>query len=107
MAVLQLTASSIRRLKDELRPDVKLAILFNSTTVYLPQVRDALCLRQGWRECRLRSRSALLEKSKGAQDFRKVKVRKQLPITFGRREYGQDARCGQDQTCTRSRMDGG
>jgi wyosine [tRNA(Phe)-imidazoG37] synthetase (radical SAM superfamily) len=34
--------SGVRRLRDELRPDVKLAILSNSTAAHLPHVRDAL-----------------------------------------------------------------
>jgi wyosine [tRNA(Phe)-imidazoG37] synthetase (radical SAM superfamily) len=37
-------ASAVRRLRDELRPDVKLAILSNSTTVHLPHIREALSL---------------------------------------------------------------
>lgn len=35
-------APAVRRLRDTLRPDVKLAILSNSTTVHLPHVREAL-----------------------------------------------------------------
>lgn len=35
-------APAVRRLRDELRPAVRLAILSNSTTAHLPQVRDAL-----------------------------------------------------------------
>ena len=37
-------AAASRRLRDELRPEVKLAILSNSTTVHLPHVREALAL---------------------------------------------------------------
>lgn len=37
-------AATVRRLRDALRPDVKLAILSNSTTVHLPHIRRALCL---------------------------------------------------------------
>jgi wyosine [tRNA(Phe)-imidazoG37] synthetase (radical SAM superfamily) len=37
-------AAAVRCLRDELRPDVKLAILSNSTTVHLPHVREALAL---------------------------------------------------------------
>jgi wyosine [tRNA(Phe)-imidazoG37] synthetase (radical SAM superfamily) len=36
--------AGVRRLRDELRPDVKLAILSNSTAVHLPHVWDALAL---------------------------------------------------------------
>jgi len=35
-------ASAVCHLRDELRPDVKLAILSNSTTVHLPHIRKAL-----------------------------------------------------------------
>jgi wyosine [tRNA(Phe)-imidazoG37] synthetase (radical SAM superfamily) len=35
-------ASAVCRLRDELRPGVKLAILSNSTTVHLPHIREAL-----------------------------------------------------------------
>lgn len=37
-------ASAVRHLRDELRPDVKLAILSNSTTVHLPTIRKALAV---------------------------------------------------------------
>jgi len=37
-------ASEVRRLRDELRPDVKLALLSNSTTVYLPYIKESLAL---------------------------------------------------------------
>jgi wyosine [tRNA(Phe)-imidazoG37] synthetase (radical SAM superfamily) len=37
-------ASGVRRLRDELRPDAKLAILSNSTTVHLPHIREILIL---------------------------------------------------------------
>jgi len=36
--------SGVRRLRDEIAPDVKLAILSNSTTAHLPPVRKALAL---------------------------------------------------------------
>lgn len=39
-----LIAREVRRLRDELRPDVKLAILSNSTTVHNPAVRETLGL---------------------------------------------------------------
>jgi len=35
-------AAGVRRLRDQWQPEVKLAILSNSTTVHLPQVREAL-----------------------------------------------------------------
>lgn len=35
-------ASAVCHLRDELRPDIKLAILSNSTTVHLPHIREAL-----------------------------------------------------------------
>ncbi|GAB4549366.1 MAG: radical SAM protein [Anaerolineae bacterium] len=35
-------AAGVRRLRDELRPDVKLTILSNSSTVHLPHIREAL-----------------------------------------------------------------
>jgi len=37
-------AAGVRRLRDQWQPEVKLAILSNSTTVHLPQVREALAL---------------------------------------------------------------
>jgi wyosine [tRNA(Phe)-imidazoG37] synthetase (radical SAM superfamily) len=37
-----LIASGVRRLRDELRPEVKLAILSNSSTLHLPYIRAAL-----------------------------------------------------------------
>ena len=37
-------ASAVRRLRDEIRPGVKLAILSNSTTVHFPHIREALSL---------------------------------------------------------------
>ena len=36
--------SSVRRLCQELRPEVKMTILSNSTTVHLPHIRDSLAL---------------------------------------------------------------
>ena len=35
-------AAGVRRLRDELRPDVKLTILSNASTVHLPHIQDAL-----------------------------------------------------------------
>lgn len=35
-------ASGIRRLRDELRPEVKLTLLSNASTVHLPHIREAL-----------------------------------------------------------------
>jgi wyosine [tRNA(Phe)-imidazoG37] synthetase (radical SAM superfamily) len=37
-----LIASGVRDLRDELRPEVRLTILSNSTTVHLPRIREAL-----------------------------------------------------------------
>jgi len=37
-------ADGVRRLRDDLRPDVKLAILSNSSTVHLPRIRKTLAL---------------------------------------------------------------
>jgi wyosine [tRNA(Phe)-imidazoG37] synthetase (radical SAM superfamily) len=37
-------AAGVRRLRDQLRPDVRLAILSNSTTVHLPHIRETLSI---------------------------------------------------------------
>jgi wyosine [tRNA(Phe)-imidazoG37] synthetase (radical SAM superfamily) len=40
----QKIAAGVRRLRDELSPAIKLAVLSNSTTVHLPRIREALAL---------------------------------------------------------------
>jgi wyosine [tRNA(Phe)-imidazoG37] synthetase (radical SAM superfamily) len=40
-------ASEVRRLCEELRPDVKMTILSNSTTVHLPHIKESLALFDG------------------------------------------------------------